>query len=798
MSATREVRDVRDGEPLAALAGDLQVRRPRALRGPNLWAREPVIQAEVEIGALARHRPEDARGALTRLREALPSLGDATFDVPSVDPTRTHDTGAWWGTLVALVATEIQRLATGTAGMGRVVLSTPDGTRVNVVITYAEEEVAITALRGAGRLVRDVLRADAPDVTSLLERLRAIDVEVRPDAATRAIIAEATRRGIPVRRSIDSDVVQLGLGRHQRRVRGGLTERTSLLAAGIAADPHRVRRVLVGVGVPVAAHEMARGVEEALDAARHLGYPVRLEWTEGASAASPDLPDDDAVRAAWRTREADAECIVERVPTGAGVSVLVVDGRVVGDDTAALHPELRAACELAAMAVGLDIASVAVVAPDLSLPLKVSGAVVTAVDVAPPGVVGRPASAAAVVDMLFPDDATGVMPIVTITGTNGKTTTTRLIAHLVRESGRTVGFTTTDGVYLRETLLMHGDLTGPFAANIILSHREVEFAVLETARGGILKSGLGFPSCDVAVVLNVTPDHLGLRGIDTVEQLAAVKAVLPGVVTPAGLAVLNADDPLVYAMREATPGRVALFSVCAAGARALVDAHVREGGMAAVLDVVDGREQLRIVDGGRVIELGGSPDIPLTFGGLARFQVQNILAASLAAYDSGVTPEDIRRGLRSFLPSSAVTPGRLNLVETPRGQVLLDYAHNAAAVAGLLDFVRAMPARRRMALLSAPGDRRDEDLRAIGALASGLDFVIMKEHDVYRRGRAPGVIAELMADGLRATGYPPERVRTFAEEHEAVSHVMSVMEAGDVVIIIADDTRAVAAQLAAM
>jgi cyanophycin synthetase len=333
---------------------------------------------------------------------------------------------------------------------------------------------------------------------------------------------------------------------------------------------------------------------------------------------------------------------------------------------------------------------------------------------------------------------------------------------------------------------------------VILSHRDVQVAILETARGGILKSGLGFPDCDVAVVMNVTADHLGLAGIDTVEQLADVKAVLPQVVKPGGHAVLNADDPLVHAMRERTPGRVALFSTRPRGESAEVEAHLAAGGVVARVESVEGREHLCILDGGRTVDLGAADEVPLTFGGLARFQVQNVLAASTAAYVQGVTPDEIRRGLATFLPSTASTPGRLNMIETPRGRVLLDYAHNPAAIAGLFGFVRAMPARRRMALLSAPGDRRDDDLREIGRLADGLDLVIMKEHAVYRRGRAPGAIAELMAEGLRATGFPDDRILTFTEEHDAVAHVMSVMEPGDIVIIIADDTKAVAAQLDTM
>ncbi|MDB4878650.1 MAG: cphA, partial [Gemmatimonadetes bacterium] len=512
------------------------------------------------------------------------------------------------------------------------------------------------------------------------------------------------------------------------------------------------------------------------------------------------------VRRAWAAAGSRSDIVVERVPVGRRLRVLVVHGRVAsvepadaaGDAPAALHPRNAALCELAAGAVGLDVAAVDVSTPDAGVPFDENGGLVTAVHAAPelPADPARERAAAdAVVGGLYPPGAATTIPVVAITGTNGKTTTTRLIAHLFRQTGRIVGFTTTDGVYLQEQLLVQGDLTGPFAANVILSHRETEVAVLETARGGILKSGLGFDACDVGVVMNVTADHLGLRGIDSVVQLAELKAVIPAAVRPGGHAVLNADDPLVYAMRERTPGTIALFSTQAAGESVHVEAHLAAGGIVARPEMVDGRERLVVRQGARRTDLGEVAEIPLTFGGLARFQVQNVLAASTAAWVQGVPDEQIVAGLRSFRPSSAVTPGRLNVVETTRGRVLLDYAHNAAAIAGLFEFVRAMPAGRRMALLSAPGDRRDEDLREIGRLAEGLDLVVMKEHPAYRRGRATGEIARIMADGLRATGTPESRIVTFDDEPEAVAHVMSLMQPGDVVIIIADDTSAVMRQL---
>jgi cyanophycin synthetase len=400
---------------------------------------------------------------------------------------------------------------------------------------------------------------------------------------------------------------------------------------------------------------------------------------------------------------------------------------------------------------------------------------------------GTPRNVAApILDMLYPPGEPSTIPVIAVTGTNGKTTTARLLAHLFRHTDRTVGLATTDGVYLNNRLVMEGDMTGPFSANIILSNATVDVAVLETARGGILRAGLGFDECDVGVVLNVTSDHLGLRGIHTVEQLADVKSVVPAVVRREGHAVLNADDPLVYAMRDRSPGDVVLFSVASEGENEEVAEHISRNGIATLIDgdtFVIRRGRLRI-------PIAGVREVPLMMGGTARFQRGNVLAAIGTAYVQGVRYDDIRAGLLSFFPSPSMTPGRLNLIRVEGGRVLIDYAHNAAAVAGLMEMVRELPARRRIGVLAAPGDRRDEDIRAVGRLAADLDYLIVKEDD-DRRGRRPGETAQLIVEGLREAGVPPDRIETVHSELDAVERAVSMLETNDVAIVLADDVRAV-------
>ncbi len=858
---------------------ELRVTRLRALRGPNYWRLAPVIACDVRLGALEHVSSAEMPGFVDRLLQTLPTLHEhpCTRGAAGGFVERLHE-GTHIPHILEHVSLELQTLAGSDVGFGRVVASGDPGVWW-VIVAYDEEEVGLQSVRDAVTIVRAAIDGSTVAIGEMVDDLHSLRERVRLGPSTTAIVDEARRRGIPVRRMNSRSLVRLGLGRNLRRIQATLSDYTSAIAVEIAQDKDDTKQLLEAIGLPVPQGTVARSAEEAIETAQEIGFPVILKPLDASHGRgiSARLDDEAAIRQAWDAAAAySSRVVVEQFAEGRDHRVLVINGKVVAaaeripahvvgdgrstvralvevanrderrgyghtkiltrlpcdeiteeflarhgrtletvpaegervylratanlstggtsiDRTDEMHPSNVTACEMAADAVGLDIAGIDVLTPDISVPFRENGAVIIEVNAAPgvrmhthpteglPRNVGAP-----VIDMLYPPGTPTTIPVIAVTGTNGKTTTTRLIAHLFRHTGKSVGFTTTDGVYLNNRLVVSGDMTGPFSANIVLSNPTVDVAVLETARGGILRAGLGFDECDVAVVLNVSADHLGLRGIHTLDQLADVKGVVPSVVKREGHAVLNADDPRVLAMRDRTAADVVLCSVLADGENEAVEEHLARNGIAAR---VEGDEF--VIRRGRLrIPIAAVRDVPLMLGGAARFQRGNVLAAIATAYVQGMRYDDIRGGLLSFFPSASLTPGRLNLMRVGRGRVLVDYAHNPAAIEGLMDFVQRLDATRRIGVIAAPGDRRDEDLREVGRLCAGLDHVIVKE-DEDRRGRAEGEIAELLIEGLVGGGLARDRIEVVHDEIQAADRAISMLDETSLAVILADDVPGV-------
>jgi cyanophycin synthetase len=464
------------------------------------------------------------------------------------------------------------------------------------------------------------------------------------------------------------------------------------------------------------------------------------------------------------------------------------------DRTDRIHPENIDIAVRAAKVIGLDIAGIDLICPDITQSVRETGGGIVEVNAAPgfrmhvAPTEGKPRNVARpVMDMLFPPGAPSRIPIAAITGTNGKTTTSRMVAHILKMSGRRTGLTTTDGIYIDGERILRGDMTGPWSARVVLRDPSVEAAVLETARGGILREGLGFQRCDVGCVLNVTADHLGLGGIETVEELAFVKRLVLEVVREDGYSVMNADDPLVVQMAEKADGKRVWFTMDPSNE--LVREHILADGIAGVVETHAKGQMITLYRGEQTIPVLWTHLIPATMEGRARFNVQNALAATTIAYLMGVPLDGLRQGLRTFDNTFFQAPGRCNVYNEHPFQVIVDYAHNPAAMRAMSDLVRAMKRPRSIGVIAAPGDRRDEDIANLGRIAGEtFDRLIIKE-DSDNRGRPRGSTAAILDAAAKSAGHATTEI--VLPENEAVERALKAAQPGDLVVIFADEITTV-------
>jgi cyanophycin synthetase len=458
------------------------------------------------------------------------------------------------------------------------------------------------------------------------------------------------------------------------------------------------------------------------------------------------------------------------------------------DVTDEVHPSNIFMAERISKIIGLDICGIDIMAPDLKVPIAENGGAVLEVNAAPgfrmhiePSV-GIPRNVAEpVIDMLFPKENVGRIPIIAITGTNGKTTTSRLVAHIAKTAGYKVGYTTSDGVYIQNEMMMKGDCTGPLSAQFVLKDPTVDFAVLESARGGILKNGLAFRNCDVAIVTNVASDHMGLGGIDSLEQMARVKSVVPETVFKHGYAILNAEDDLVYEMRINLRCNIALFSMDEKNPR--IVAHCKAGGLASVFE----NGYVTIMKGTWKIRVSKVSDIPITYGGKALHNVMNTLPAILAAYlYKNIKVPDLKLALETFIPSPSQTPGRLNLFEFKHFKFLADFAHNPAGLQLLCDFVSKIESTTKVGIISGTGDRRDEDIRELGAISARYFDEIIIRQDKHLRGRTAENIVALLVEGINSHKEKEMPVTIIYNEKEAIMHAYNTAKPGSLITIMCD------------
>ena len=865
----------------------MKILETRVYRGPNLYALWPMIRLLVDLEELEHYPTTRLPGFADRLLERIPTLAEHTcgLGVPGGFVQRMQDEeGTWLGHVLEHIAIELQCLAGTWVTFGKTRGEGLPTGHYNVVYSYIEEPVGIAAGRLALRLIRHLLpperEAHDPspfDWSQELEGFIRMAQRRSLGPSTRALVKAAEERGIPWMRLDESSLVQLGHGRHQRRIRAAVTSETRCIAAEIASDTRLTRQILDDLGLSVPRQALVWDADEAVEEAERIGYPVVVKPLDAnhGNGVAINLKTAEQVRAAQeKAREAGSGVIVEAFLQGNDYRILVVSGKVVAaaqrvpghvvgdgkhtiaelveivnrdprrgvghekvltrlvvddqalrllaeaghtlatvlsegevfylrstgnlstggtaiDKTDSIHYDVRVMAERAVRAIGLDVAGVDYLSPDISRSFKDVGGGIVEINAGPgfrahlAPTEGQPRDVAGrVIEMLFPSGAPARIPIAAITGTNGKTTTTRMVGHMLKLAGYTVGMATTDGVYIDGVLTLRGDMTGPFSSQLVLRDPTVDAAVLETARGGIVRSGLGWRRCNVGAVLNVASDHLGLGGIDSLDDLAAVKRIVVEVAQD--FCVLNADDERVASMAGHSPGEPIFVTMETNNER--VRRHVAQRGRAMALEEGLNGPRLVLYHGEDQIPLLCARQVPCTLEGRALHNVQNAMFAAAIASGLGVGVDDIREGLRTFTNDFFQAPGRLNFYYEHPFRVLLDYAHNAHSMEAVARTIRELAVHgRRIGVIASPGDRRDEDILALaGAATSAFDLVLIKEDDDLR-GRRPGEVGELLRRGLIAAGFPAERIvpGVFSEE-EGVLKALHLARAGDLVAIFGD------------
>ncbi len=735
----------------------MEFQRILALRGPNIWALFPVLEAWVDLGKFKDFCSSDLPGFNERLKLWLPSLLQHRCSVGEIGGFFLRlERGTYLAHILEHLALELQCLAGMQVSYGKTRMTHQEGV-YKVAVEYKEEEAGKCALESARIICLAAIDNTDPDIVSLIHQIKETYEKNKPSFLHDAIKKNARKRGIPFF-LLPNGLIQLGQGAKQRRIKDSLTDHTSAVASWIAYDWLTASKLLGDVGLPVPYNISVSELEETLLATAQIGFPcvLRPRYTSRSnptlSLPSPQLFDSVFAKMKAKTNY----MLLEANPVGQRTYALVVgqevtsyleeiNGAWVPKPISEYSLELTKSLILAAKVVGLDVAEF-----ELNLELESNKFTILGVRANPDisyflkDEADWDKVANAMLDLLFSKGDEGRIPVAAVTGVNGKTTTTRLIAHLFAQSYAPVVMTCTEGIYLDNQRLFLGDCSGPKSAKCALQHPLAKSAALENARGGMLREGLGFDRCQAAVVVNIGQgDHLGFNDIETLEELAYAKSTLVAATHSDGYAVLNADDPFVVGMQQYCSAKIIFFSQ--SSQNEIIENHRKSGGKVVFL-----REGIILLaEGENEQPLLNIDKVPITHFGFIGFQIENTLAAIAAAWACFIPIPDIISGIQTFTGGLFQTPGRFNMMEVDGITIVLDYGHNTTALSRLLDVIKKFPHTRRTVVYSAAGDRRDNDIIDQGKLLGDhFDAVVLYE-DTYLRGRKPGEIFSLFNQGLK-------------------------------------------------
>lgn len=844
----------------------MKILEVRALRGPNIWLRRPVLEAWVDLGPLKDTSSEIMPGFNDRLMAWLPGMVEHRCSPGERGGFFIRlRRGTYLAHILEHVTLELQDRAGTPSGFGRARETEVEGI-YKVAIEYQEEAVGRACLDAGYRLCLAAV-FDLPfDVASEIAKLRDLVDRVCLGPSTQAIVNAAKQRNIPFRRLNAGSLVQLGYGAKQRRIWTAETDQTSAIAESIAQDKDLTKSMLKSAGVPVPSGRLVDSPEDAWDAAQRIGGPVVVKPLDGnhGRGVFMDLTDETQIKTAYgESLKEGSGVIVEEFAPGREHRILIIGGKLVAaargdvvtvigdgrhtvaqlielqinsdprrgetedcplnpvlldavtlaeiqrqghvptdviadgvkllvrrndnlseDCTDLVHPSIAEHAILAAQVVGLDIAGLDLVVEDISKPLEVQGGRFVEVNAGPgllphlKPVFGKPRPVGeAIVGTLFPEGESGRIPLVSVTGTNGKTTTTRLVAAILRAAGKHVGMTCTDGIFVDGRTIELADCAGPRSAKNVLLNPLVDAAVFECARGGILREGLGFDKCDVAIVTNLgSADHLGQYDLHTPEQMYKVKRCGVDVVLPTGTAVLNATDPLVAEMAALSAGSVTFFSIDPD--HPVVVEHRKNGKRAVIFT----NGAVTLCEGQDSRPLLSIEEIPCTHRGRVPFQIENVLAAVAAAWHLNIPSAVICQGLQAFQGNLVDNPCRFSVLEGGGKTLVIMDGRNELALNTLVTAIDKFPHTKRTVVYSAEGDRRAEDIRIQGqVLGSGFDRVYLCDLD-GGQDRPVGEVVGLLRHGLEGATRTQE-IREIADWSTAVETAWRQLGRGELLVI---------------